>query len=546
VRALAAVAVALVASCILWNSLQAVRQGWVAEGDAAIIAVRTHDVFTAHPPLLGNPSTASDAANADAYHPGPLEFALLAIPLRVFGSSTDGLVWGSAAIAVATVGALAWFAHRRGGPAFVLWTMLVTAVLVWGLGNEIPHDPYNPHVVLLPMFLLLVLVWSLALGDAAALVGAVAVGSFVTQSHVYDGLFVAGVAVAALVAVTLYIRRTAREERRRFARFAFASAIVGVVLWSPPIVYELTHHPGNLRALWDAARSSGTRGEGPVFAWHRLVDTMAPPWRWLDGQPTLAALHSKPGILRTILAVAVLAALVAIGVRARRRGRRSVTTLVGTALAGLGVSAAMAARLPQGLASLSPYNHRHWWVTGAFAFLAIGWGAIDIGKSHVAPRAGRRTALAALGAVAVAVLVVAASAGVTIHEDRGSAGFGAIRALVPPVIAALGDHREVLVIGRGGQAFTSIEPGLVAALLQRGYDPRVRPFEGNVFGTRHVGDPSLPTQLFVVSGDGADVPPAPGARLVGRYDARVDAEDGFVNAGVGHADLIAVYLVTAG
>jgi len=543
VTILAVLAVALVAGALVWNSWQAVRQGWVAEGDAAIIAVRTHDVFSAHPPLLGNPSTASDAAKQNAYHPGPIEFALLAVPLRVFGPGTNGLVWGTCAIEIAAVAVLAWFARRRRGPTFVIWTMAMTLVLVWGLGNEIPHDPYNPHVVLLPMFVLLVLAWSLACGDLVALPVAVAVASLIAQSHVYDGLFVALVALAIVVALVVHFRRGAREERTRILRWAGASAVLGFVLWLPPIVYELTHRPGNFSALLSSARSPDSRGEGVTFAAHRLVDALAPPWRWLDGQPTFVELHSSPGGGRTVVAVVILAAMVAAGVLAWRARRRVTSLLLGTAVFALAVSFAVAARLPRGLASLSPYNHRHWWITGVFAFVALGWGAYDLARTRRRVRAASPV-VAACGVAVVAVLAVAVGAHVTIKDDRGSASFGAIRALTPPVVAAV-DGRQVLVTSIGAQAFTSIEPGLVAMLIDHGVDARVLASEGNVFGAHHVGDASIPTHLYIVSGAGVDQAPATGARLIGRYDARADAQRGFANAGVGAAEPIAVYLVTA-
>ena len=66
-------------------AVRAVRRGWIPMGDDALMSIRAHDVFTAHPPLLGTWSSASLEAGVDLNHPGPLLFDILAVPVRVFG-----------------------------------------------------------------------------------------------------------------------------------------------------------------------------------------------------------------------------------------------------------------------------------------------------------------------------------------------------------------------------------------------------------------------------------------------------------------------------
>jgi hypothetical protein len=99
-----------------------------------------------------------------------------------------------------------------------------------------------------------------------------------------------------------------------------------------------------------------------------------------------------------------------------------------------------------------------------------------------------------------------------------------------------------VVVGRGAQAFTSIEPGLVSALTLRGIDARVLAGESKIFGQRRVGDAAIRTWVYVLSGPGADAAPS-GTTLVARYDPSVDVARGFANAGVsGVAEPIAVYV----
>src|SRR4051794_9652176 len=53
---------------------------WLPSGDNALIALRTRDVFSHHPPLVGQPSTAAQyVQTSKARHPGPIEFYAMAL-----------------------------------------------------------------------------------------------------------------------------------------------------------------------------------------------------------------------------------------------------------------------------------------------------------------------------------------------------------------------------------------------------------------------------------------------------------------------------------
>jgi hypothetical protein len=527
------IAAAIVIAGIGWNAYQAWHQGWAAEGDSAIIALRTDDVLSAHPPLLGNPTTAGTSGAQDAFHPGPLEFALLALPLRAWVPEATGLLVGSALINCAAVAVVALFAHRRGGPLFALAAVVWVAVLVWGLGDEIPHDAYNPHIVLLPLALLTVLVWSVATGDRVALPVAVVAASLIAQSHAYEVLVVAGYGALAIIA--LLARRAAVSWR-----WLAGCAALGLVLWLPPLIDQLRHRPGNLRRLFDEARGPSEPAEGLRFAIDGLVDTLAPPFRWLERQPSFAELHAHPGVMRTAIAAGALGSLITVTMLTWRRGRQRSAWLAATALVGLATSTFAAARLPQGIASAAPYNHRHWWIAGSLTWFALLWCTADLARARIAD-APRRWAPAA-ATVATLVIVGVAASRVDIGADRGSASFGALGALVDPVARAVDGRGPVVVVGRGAQAFTSIEPGLVSALTLRGIDARVLAGESKIFGQRRVGDAAIRTWVYVLSGPGADAAPS-GTTLVARYDPSVDVARGFANAGVsGVAEPIAVYV----
>ncbi|HEX2383788.1 MAG TPA: hypothetical protein VHI95_14190 [Acidimicrobiales bacterium] len=528
-----------------WNAVMAAREGWVPEGDGAIITLRTHDVLTSNPPLLGNPTTAGRSQPGDVYHPGPLGFFLLAAPLRLFGASAHGMLFGSALVNIASLLGLLWFAYRRGGAPLCLVAGLWAVILVWALGNEIPHDSYNPHIVLLPMAFLLMLTWSVVCGDLLALPFAVAAGSLAAQSHAYEVIYVAVMAAWIICALALRFPRGRSEppagNRRRWIA---GSLILGFFLWLPPIIDQILHDPGNLRQLADFARDGGTPVQGISFAVQRAADYLVPPFRWTNRTPGFYDLVHRPGGLRVALLGLLLAGAVVLAVTAWRRGLRDSALLIVTALVAIGGSVLAAARLPQGFATLSPYNHRHWWITATFFWFAIGWTIVDLLRARV-PANGRLALGAAVIALSVGFAFVAMR-NVTIVDDRGSVSFGALEYLTPAaadaVRARAGGSQPVAVSSLGPEAFASVEPGIVSGLVLRGIDARVDRAEAKVFGSAHSAE-DAPTRLVIRSGDDYDQAPQ-GMDLVATYDPNVDVrEKGYRNSGIaGGVSPLAVYI----
>src|SRR5215213_9880607 len=64
---------------------RAVRTGWYPVADQALIAVGAGDVLTVHHRLIGTAASVS-FRGVLANHPGPLQFDLVALPVRLFGS----------------------------------------------------------------------------------------------------------------------------------------------------------------------------------------------------------------------------------------------------------------------------------------------------------------------------------------------------------------------------------------------------------------------------------------------------------------------------
>jgi hypothetical protein len=71
-----------------------IHRGWRAIQDNATISIRSYQVLSLHPPLLGNFSTLSRDTGHFLYDPGPLQYWLLAIPVHL--SPSNGALWGAA------------------------------------------------------------------------------------------------------------------------------------------------------------------------------------------------------------------------------------------------------------------------------------------------------------------------------------------------------------------------------------------------------------------------------------------------------------------
>ena len=155
---------------------------WVPITDNALIALRSYDVLTTHPPLLGQgPSTVSVADVGPVYSLGPLLYWLLALPARFIGPVGFPLTIG--VINVAAVMSVVALARRRGGSLLMFATAFAVVVMCRSLPTEVLSTPFNPGAALLPFTMLIFLCWSLACGEYRLLPITVVVASFVVQCH---------------------------------------------------------------------------------------------------------------------------------------------------------------------------------------------------------------------------------------------------------------------------------------------------------------------------------------------------------------------------
>ena len=70
---------------ILVAGVRAASNGWFPTSDDGHVAIRSHDVFSSSPPLVGPWSSASAWTHRNVALPGPFEDYVLAVPVRLFG-----------------------------------------------------------------------------------------------------------------------------------------------------------------------------------------------------------------------------------------------------------------------------------------------------------------------------------------------------------------------------------------------------------------------------------------------------------------------------
>lgn len=471
-RPAALVAVAALAVPIAVAGVRAARRGWLPVGDDGLSATRAQDVLTSQQPLLGTWSSASQWIGDQVNHPGPLQFEVLALPVRLFGPGA-GTALGTAATNVACVLVADLLALRVAGRAGALALAASTAVLLWSFGSELLFDPWSQYAPLLPFLLVLVGTWAAGAGHHRGLVAAVVAGSFALQTHLSYVLLVPGLVGLATVGHLLALRRSPAPERRgRLLALAVATALA-LALWSPVLVDEVAGE-GNLSALLNArdAEPPATPGLGDGLQATGAVVALPPFWLpsgWGDPTFDVAGEGQPRGLVLGALA-AVVGACAVLGERARRRGDRTVAAGLATAVAGIALCALSASRSTSPF-GLFPTYVRWLWPMSSFTWTVLvtaTWREVRLRRGALAPGVRTRAEWAA----AAAVVLLAAAAVPT--RDGGTAAppdaIPVARSIQDQALPALEDKGPVRLALGPSVAAGVFGPPLMAALLDHGIE----------------------------------------------------------------------------
>ena len=323
------------------------------------------------------------------FHPGPLLYYALWLPYRLTGSTAVSIAIGALLVNGLSVAGIAVLAWRRGGTTLLLTTLALLAVLERGLGPQFARDVWNPYITVLPFVCFVFLVWSVSTGDLWALPVAIAVATFLVQTHVGYALMTAAVLAVgiAMLGITEWRRRPPTPERRRtWWRSGAVSAAVLVVLWAPVVVQQLFRTPGNLSTL---ARFFGDHGREQSYgdAFHVVAAQLSALPEWIRGA-TKPNLYSGAVELsgRIPVPVALLALLVAVVLAWKAdRGAWRLNVVV---LVAIGAGFLAVTRIVGGI---FPYLVRWTWALGMLAWVAVAWTVVGVWRRGAGPTGTRRS-----------------------------------------------------------------------------------------------------------------------------------------------------------
>jgi hypothetical protein len=472
--------------------IRTARSGWVPVSDDAAIALRAHDMFTRHVPLVGMPSTLGAYAHGHAAsHLGPLEFFALAPTYALSGRSPVGLLIGVLLVNAAAVIAIAWASNRIGGVRVLVFAMALIAFLAWGLGPLL-GEIWNADVPLLPFAAFVVLAVAVGNRVLVALPWALLFGSFAVQAHLsYLGLV--GIITLWTVGLAAWhgvreLRSTSGDARHavvsRLRRIVVWSVVVVAACWWAPIVQQFTSSAGNLSAVASGFTSPSSSG-GAAFGVHYvgLVVGLPPPFGKAPFDIAVGIRGHASAFDGVRFLFPWLVAVAGIVIATRRRAYGALATFA-TGAVTLFATTLTAVRTPviSGTTTALVYNMRWLWPAAIVFWFTVGLGAwqlfcrpSDVRGVHErgGERVGWPTAALCLVAVVIALWprpgVPAASAADT----------RLTRLLAGRVVPALDGHGPYLLRSLGSSATITVVPGLAVDLERHGIgtyiDARPRP-----------------------------------------------------------------------
>ncbi len=351
---------------VIIATVHAVSVGWMPGADQAIIATRAYDVFRSHTPLVGQYTTAAGVIGRVASDPGPMLYWLVALPSR-FGDP-DAITITMGAVNTLAILAASRSANRRGGRVLMFAAAAGIAFMCRSLAAETFHDEWNASSGLFPLTLLIFhrLVGGLwrappvATGGAAGeLRGAGASGLRGARA----GADIAG--AGGLTVARIARRRAAPSDGGSLPAWALAAVLVACVCWTPTVVDDIGHRPGNLTRLIQVATQRKATVGAPVGR-NAVVRAIGLPRPWWTYVPRSRYerkydLRVKPSSLRTAAAIDVLAALALVTVSGLVRGRADLAVAAVIALALCAALAFDAASTPTPRVMAATLGYTMWW-----------------------------------------------------------------------------------------------------------------------------------------------------------------------------------------
>ena len=391
-------------------------------GDGALEELATRDVWRWHQ-LLGPYS------RFGWHHPGPALFYWLALPDRLLGSGGPGTEIGIILLNGAAAAAIVVLLGRRWGHWLAVWAAGCVLLLHLILGGAIWRDTWNPFAVIMPMTLMVVLAADGATGAVASWCWALVAGSFAVQTHISTGAVVV-VVLAASLGGLVWMWRTRRGVQWA-AWWASAGLALAILMWIPPLIDAVRHHPSNLslilkfftarhpvHSLFEATRTSLTAASTVFLGRHGSL-----------GDVVIRSTGAL--VLGTVLLLAVIIATSWVGIR---RGSRLGLWLMCLSVIGIAVAVLSGTRVVGDIAQYLVI-----WQASFAITLLLGLGAAVLTPEPSAVPLRRHSSHhASAGSLGVRVASIIAAAGtvaaaaVAVGQQAALAGPTSFPGYAPP------------------------------------------------------------------------------------------------------------------
>lgn len=479
-------------------ALAALDEQWRPTGDWAVLNLRVEDVGRLTP-FVGPYS------RFGWNHPGPLLYWVLAVPYHLLGGRPVALLAATGLINAAAVAAMLALAWRRGGLPLLVASGAALGLLAQAIGPALLRDPWNPYVTVLPLALFAFLAWSVAEGDRWMWPAAVAVGSFLVQSHVGYAVMVGAVGCAA-AAIAWRRRGTVPllpiDRRNRTALIGLTVAVAALA-WAPVVVDEVAG-TGNLTDIARYFLSSDEAPAGTDVAIGQAARHLTiPDAPWLGAkEPT-----GEDGAILGGQAAGLLVAVGAFGLallaatKARQWSAVRFQALVGV----LTVSGILATSRITG--PVFAYLVRWWWVIACLWWLSTLWSAgVALTHWQRVPLTARR-ALPWLVAPLLALVVLSTSVHTAGAADDAAtpdpSATEVLGHLLQPTVEALRGSGPVLVVATGSVWGTTAD-AVRLELERNGIKVAAPPGDAFRLGEGRSTDERQPVaSVWVVSADAA-------------------------------------------